>query len=487
MRSIFKKACFCALLAAANEMSFAQPQNPIQDSTIFSTTQPDHVNQAAKGDNQQFTVRNIIISGNKKTHPNIIMRELPFGLDETYPLEVITHKFQKARKQLMNTGLFMDVTVSLKSINGYDVYVNVEVTEKWYIWPKPFLRSVDKTLHEWWNEKDRDINRINYGLKLTHNNFTGRNDKLKLNFMNGYTKQLSIQYHGLYLDNELKWSVNGGISLGKNKEVNYVTEQNKPVPIKYNNEFLRTYFNWFGEINYRPAIKTRHTFGIGYSYENFADTVYKLNPYFSSNHGALSYPELFYRMSYFDVDFIPYPTRGFIAEVVLKKKGFNAPMQLWQLTAKGSKTWPVGNKYFFNASAVGMVKLPFRQPYITNQFIGHDGQYLQGYEYYVIDGVAGGYSKATMTRQLVNTHIRVSSPKLRRLHHIPLKIYAKTFVNAGYVHCSNPGTNEFNNRLLYSGGIGLDIIVFTDFIIKLDWSFNRLGENGLYLHKRNYF
>ncbi|MGZ8561908.1 MAG: POTRA domain-containing protein, partial [Flavisolibacter sp.] len=362
----------------------------------------------------------------------------------------------------------------------------VEVEEKWYLWPKPFLRTVDKTFHEWWSGQDRDMNRINYGMRLLHNNFTGRNDKLKLNVMNGYTKQLSIQYYGLFLDNELKWSVNGGVAIGKNREVNYRTERNRLVPIKDRDRYLRSYFNWFGEISFRPAIKTRHTFGIGYSMENFADTVFKLNPEFSSRK-SYGYPELFYRMTYFDVDFIPYPTRGFIAEIILRKKGFNDPMHLWQLNAKGSKTWTTGRNMFFNASAVGMLKLPFKQPYVTNQFIGYEGQYLQGYELYVIDGVAGGYAKATLTRQILNTQIRINSKKIQRLNTIPLRVFAKTFVNAGYVYNDHEGPNQFNNRLLYSGGIGLDIIVFTDFVIKLDWSFNRLGENGLYLHKRNYF
>ena len=119
--------------------------------------------------------------------------------------------------------------------------------------------------------------------------------------------------------------------------------------------------------------------------------------------------------------------------------------------------------------------------------LGYSDVFLQGYEYYVIDGVAGAYTKATLTRQVLNTQIRINSKKIPRLNHIPLKIFAKTFVNAGYVYNDHEGPNQLNNRLLYSGGVGLDIIVFTDFVIKLDWSFNRLGENGLYLHKRNYF
>jgi hypothetical protein len=275
--------------------------------------------------------------------------------------------------------------------------------------------------------------------------------------------------------------------MGKNREVNYATVENKPVPVKNEDNFLHSYSTWFAEVNFRPAIKTKHTIGFAYCYDDFADTVVKLNPYFSAGHKSVRYPEMFYRLSYFDVDFIPYPTKGYIGEITVRKKGFNDPLNLWQLTAKGSGSWHLGQKYFMNLSAVGMVKLPFSQPYMTRQFIGYDDQFLQGYEYYVIDGVAGGYAKASFSRPVLNTFFRLPSKKIERLNHVPLRIYAKAFVDAGYVHSQYAGDNTLTNTFLYSGGIGLDIVTFTDFVIKLEWSFNRLGENGLYLHKRNYF
>ncbi|HEU4470233.1 MAG TPA: POTRA domain-containing protein [Flavisolibacter sp.] len=469
------------LLLAFHAMACAQPL--VEDALILSTD-----GSGGSGDSTQtYIVRNILIEGNRKTHPDIILRELSFQINEGYSLESITKHFQRARRQLMNTGLFLDVVVSLKNMSGYDVYVNVKVVEKWYIWPKPFIRTVDKTFQEWWTEKNRSMDRINYGIRLTHNNFTGRNDKLKVNLMNGHTKQVAIQYYGLFLDNQLKWSLNAGVTFGKNREVNYMTRYNKPVPYKDDNQFLRSYMSWFAEVSYRPAIKTRHTFGIGYSSEDIADTIFKLNPYFSDKANVVRFPEIAYRMSYADVDFIPYPTKGYMAEILLRKKGFNDPVNLWQLTAKGSGTWPVSEKYFVNLRAVGMLKLPLRQPYMTKQFIGYEDQYLQGYEYYVIDGVAGGYGKASLTRQVLNTQIRIPSGRIKCLNHIPIKIFAKTFVNAGYVYSMHPGQNRLTNTMLYSGGIGLDILAFADFVIKLEWSFNRLGENGLYLHQRNYF
>ena len=73
----------------------------------------------------------------------------------------------------------------------------------------------------------------------------------------------------------------------------------------------------------------------------------------------------------------------------------------------------------------------------------------------------------------------------KSLRSIPLKVFAKTYVNAGYSY--NPNTsqhyNQLNNKMLYSSGLGLDIIAFADLIFKIEWSFNQLGQNAIYLHQ----
>ncbi|HEX2607256.1 MAG TPA: hypothetical protein VHK91_07750, partial [Flavisolibacter sp.] len=106
-----------------------------------------------------------------------------------------------------------------------------------------------------------------------------------------------------------------------------------------------------------------------------------------------------------------------------------------------------------------------------------------------IDGVAGGYVKASFAQQLFTRQIKIPSKKIaEKLNHksaIPFRLYAKAFVNAGYVYNREPGNNTLSNKLLYTGGIGLDIVTLTDLVIKIEWSFNQLGQNGLYLHPRN--
>jgi len=480
MRPLYRNTCLCLLLLLCTNVKAQLGFAP--NETIVSTENISNSIDSSK----HFVIRDIYIQGNNKTRPSTILRELPFKVNEEYPLDEILKKFQVTKTQLMNTGLFRKVIVSMKSIDGYDVFVNIEVEERWYIYPMPHLKIVDDSFQEWWRDRDKDMNRINYGFKLNYRNISGRNDKLSVTLVNGYTKQLSARYEGLFLDKDLKWSLNTGFAYGKKKEVNYNTFENKQLFFKYN-DFIHSYFRASIDVSYRRAIKTKHTFTLGYYNESVADTVFNLNPKFATNNRQIRFPELAYKLNYFDVDFIPYPTKGYAAEVLLSKKGFGGPINVWQLTTKGSGSWQLGQKSFFNLRLLGMIKLPFEQPYITQGFMGGNDVFMQGYEYYSIDGVAGGYAKAAVHRQVLNKNFSIPSKRIKRLNDIPFKVYAKAFVNAGYAYAPNTHFNNLNNRMLYSTGLGIDIVTFTDFVIKLEWSLNQLGENGLYLHRRNYF
>jgi hypothetical protein len=112
---------------------------------------------------------------------------------------------------------------------------------------------------------------------------------------------------------------------------------------------------------------------------------------------------------------------------------------------------------------------------------------MQGYEYYVVDGVAGAYVKTSLGQKLVNFNIRVPGTKKLAPQRIPFNIYGKLYGNTGYVHNPVPGDNYLANKMLYSWGMGLDITTIYDFALKLEWSFNQLGQNGIFIHKKVIF
>jgi len=435
-----------------------------------------------------FIVREIAISGNKKTKESVILRELSFASGETYALSELVKKFEIARKQLLNTALFHEVVVALKSFEGNYVDILIAVKERWYLFPVPYIKFVDRNINQWIVEQNAKLDRVNYGLKFLYNNVSGRNDKLNLYLINGYTKQISLSYDRPYIDKQMKWGINTGMAIGRNREINYNTINDKQVFFKDTNNFVRSFFRVYGGATYRPAIKTRHSFGISYTVETVSDTVVALNPsYFTDERNRISFPEIYYTLSYIDVDYNPYPLKGYIAELYFAKRGFTNVINMWLLSAKASGSWEIAKKTYVGVKLAGAIKFPFNQPYFNQRLLGYSDFFLQGYEYYVMDGVAGGYTKASLSREILNLGFHVKRKKDVIPYRIPFRAYAKTFVNAGYAYNPDPGTNKLNNRMLYSAGVGIDIITHYDFTLKFEWTFNLLGENGLYLHRKSYF
>ncbi|HLG39919.1 MAG TPA: POTRA domain-containing protein [Chitinophagaceae bacterium] len=476
-----KRKYYLWLLLAVSCCHFVSAQTPVIDS--LQTISPGPVTLP----DTTFTVRDIVIQGNKKTKRNIILREIPFKTGEHYLLSELVKKFEDARRNLLNTTLFHEVVVALKSFDGYYIDVLVAVKERWYLFPLPYFKPVDRNINQWIIEQKASLSRVNYGAKILYYNATGRNDKLKLYLINGYTKQFSISYDRLYIDKKMKWGLNAAFGMGKNKEMNYNTINDKQAFLK-DDRFLRSFFNASAELTYRKAIKTRHHFGIAYTMEDVSDTVVKLNPaYFPASHTRITFPEIYYIMSYNNFDYFPYPTKGYGAEFSFNKKGFSSAIDVWQVSAKGRGAWPTGPKSFFSLVAYGNLKLPFKQPYFNQRLLGYGDAFMQGYEYYVIDGVAAGYLKATFTRKIIKFDVRIPGFKKIAPQRVPFTIYAKIYGNTGYVHNPQPGENSLSNKMLYTGGVGIDIFTFYDFTLKLEWSFNQLGQNGLFLHSRKSF
>jgi hypothetical protein len=74
----------------------------------------------------------------------------------------------------------------------------------------------------------------------------------------------------------------------------------------------------------------------------------------------------------------------------------------------------------------------------------------------------------------------VPSPKFNA---IPFSLYAGIFIDAGYVndqefYAGNPLVNSWQ----YGYGAGLDCFTYYDLVFRLEYSFNKLGESGFFLH-----
>jgi outer membrane protein assembly factor BamA len=435
-----------------------------------------------------FVIRNIIITGNKKTKPYIIERELPFYRGDSVNLAELVSKFDRARELLMNTTLFNEAIVALEKFEGYQVDVSIEVKERWYIFPIPYFKPVDRNLSEW-AKQGYAFDRVNYGFKLNYNNFTGRNDKLKFWLITGYTRQVQFQYELPYVDRALKYGVRVGFSYMSNKEVNYGTVNNEQLfySDSNRNNTLSRQVSANIDLTYRPGIWTRNSMRIAFIHQEVDTAVINRNPkYFSGKTNKISFPEISYRLEYTNVDYIPYPQKGLSGEVSILKRGLNRDFNMWQLSAKGSKHSMLGPKTSYSLQAAGVLRLPLDQPFINQRLFGYGDFYLRGLEKYVIDGVGAALVKNTLRQRILQFH--VPSPFNSRTHDkIPFSIYLKTYGDVGYAYSKNTSNNALGNRMLYTGGFGLDVVTFYDLALRFEYSFNQLGQRGFFFHLKNDF
>ena len=457
-------------------LSFAQPSAPDTNS----------VKQTHRLENPtaSFIIGDIVITGNRRTKDYIIERELSFKSGDSINLPELVKKFESARQQLVNSRLFIEVVVALKSIRGYLVDVSIDVKERWYIFPIPYVKPVDRNLSEW-AKQGYGTDRLNYGFKFTHYNLSGRNDKLRLWLITGYSKQIQFQYEQPYADKTLKHGYKLNLSYAANREFNYATINNQ----QQFSDSLGYIKNFTGsvEYNYRPGLKTFHSLRLGFTHLSIDKAVLGANPkYYKGLENNINIPELSYSLRHFDMDYIPYPLKGWMAEVSLLKRGIQPYTEMWQLSAKLNKATDLGGKWSFNWETKGVLKVPFDQPFYNTMMFGYQDMYLRGLEKYVIDGVAGIMSKHTIRKELFRFNVPtfISTGAHSK---IPFRFYAKAYADAGYSYNKTAPENSLTNKMMYTTGFGLDIVTFYDFVFRFDYSFNQLGENGLFLHFKNEF
>ncbi len=438
----------------------------------------------------RYAVGDIAITGNRVTRSYIIERELPFHRGDSLSMSQIVAAFTESRQRLVATRLFNDVKVYLKSFRGSVVDVQIELKERWYIFPLPYIRPVDRNLTAW-ADQHYSLKRFDYGLKYSQYNFTGRNDYLRIWLLTGYTRQVELAYDRPNIGPNPKHGFGGGILYAGQHELNVGTFGNKQSFVNRDSittagKYMREQWNASLRYYFRPALRTNHYVRISFHHVNVDSNVLLYNPhYFLNNHLTENYPELSYSFRYNVIDYIPYPTKGFLVDGGLMKRGFRSGMDMWQLNGRVVTAVPLLPKWIFVTEDLGLLRVPFRQPFYNQQLLGYDNYYMRGLERYVVDGVGAVVSRNTLLRDLTRFNLAF----LRGTSHdyIPFHIYAKAYVDLGYVYNKYYNDNSLVNRALYTGGIGVDIITFYDLVFRAEFSINQLGEKGLFFHIRNDF
>ena len=161
--------------------------------------------------------------------------------------------------------------------------IKIQLKERWYFFPIPYFRWVDRNFNQWWNEQNRSLDRVNYGINLRQANATGNNDKLTVGYITGYTHQAIVRYQMPFIDKQLKYGMGLGWAQFNQKEVNYATMGNKQVFFRTEN-IIREGYRGNANLTYRPNLFERHALQVGFGKESISDTAFAIAPNFLPNH-----------------------------------------------------------------------------------------------------------------------------------------------------------------------------------------------------------
>ncbi len=435
----------------------------------------------------------IILEGNRRTRPELILRELEFQAGDTLALADLSETLERNRLRVMNTGLFVHSTIHLEVLEPQGcLAVRLWLREMWYLYPIPVFELADRNFNVWWTEFRRSLRRVNYGISSSHLNLSGRADVLKINLNFGYTNRYEASYERPWFDRRQTLGFRAAIGFSRNHEVQYLTQENRQQFAVDPDRWLRRRTYGHLSLTWRPKLLTTHTFSLEYHYNAVDDTVaHRLNPYFfglsrtHQRHFSAAYRWVF------DLrDARPYPIKGWLGALEVRQNGLlpSDHLHLSRLTAEVRYYRPLGAGWSLELIAKGRLSWPReRPPFYNNQALGYGNNVLRGYELFVVDGLDFFLQKNTLRWQLIDGYLPLNK-WLRTLKPVPVRSFFALYHDSGYV--KDPffaDGNPLTNRWLRGCGLGVHIVVLYNSVIRLEWSRRSTGGSGFYLNYNSGF
>lgn len=444
----------------------------------LSTAQPAEVGKS-------FVVRKVIIDGNKRTQPYVFERFMDLKEGQRIPLSSLLPALDRNQKHLQRTALFNQVEVMVTRMVNDSIDIKVNVAERWYYFIYPYFELADRNFNEWWTTFNRDLDRTILGGTFYINNIRGRDEQLKLTAFFGFNQEFGLRYRQPFLrpGSAFGWQVEG--RFWRTRNLAYATRNNRLAYFQAST-FIQSLHHVQARLLWQPNARWKASIGGGYTYRQIADTIQSLNPYYlSPNANELQYASLYADLSWDNTDHIAYPLRGSRVRLQIDKLGlgFWQGMNVFRTAIMAGWYRPAGRNWFIEARAFAGNTIGTNRPYFLQRALGYDNQLVRGHELDVIDGQRYGVLQSAVKWRLINGQWHNKWMPVKQFAEIPLALFIRPHLDVGYTADQwNAEENPLHNSFLLGYGIGIDLVTYYDYAVSLNFSANRRGEKGLYLH-----
>lgn len=435
--------------------------------------------------NDSLFVGHIYIKGNYRTKNKIILREVGVKEGDSLNKATLREVLETDRRKIVNTNLFITVSISPINISETVIDIEIEVKERLYMVGFPVFYLADRNFNEWWYERKRDLTRTIYGVYARHANLTGNNDQLKLRAEFGFVPNFEIAYSTPYLDKDLRKRISLGVLYVMNKTMAYRTWHDK-LQFLESEKKQRERLYIYSVFSHRTGFYQNQLFELSYTKTQIADTIAVLNPYyFLKGQQEQKYFLASYAYVYDKRDNRQYALDGHYVSFQATKYGLlpSDNVNVFSLTAGYTQYFPLGKKFYANYSLRARASFPKRQPFFQTIGLGYRNDLVRGYELYVIDGQYYGLLKTNLKYQLFNRTFDLKKYlKIRQFNTFPIAAYLNSFIDVGYVknYYQELNNSRLANKPIVGAGLGLDVVTWYNIVGRINYSVNGLKEGRVF-------
>jgi outer membrane protein assembly factor BamA len=432
-----------------------------------------------------ITINKIGINGLKRTKPFIVLNELTFSEGDKIPFKDLLPEIKLNRIYIEKTSLFKSVTLKVDNWKNDSIDIQIEVVERWYFIPYPYLDLADRNFNEWITTYNGDFSRLVYGLTFYVNNIRGRNEQLKIRALFGFNQELGISYIMPQISKTSKLGFKIEARMLKSRNLAYNTIEDK-LAFVTQSDFAYKNFYGLAALKIRSDHNVYHWFELKYEKSSISDTVFNLNNrYFNDKSQIQTFFSLGYKIILDKADHVTYPLKGYKIRFEVEKTGLGIykNVDLFKLNTSMGFYYPLGKSLYGGNRLSWMMQIGKNQPYNLQKALGYQLDLVRGFELNVIDGQQFILLQNDIKFEFFSFSINKPLIAAQEFTEIPFSFFLRPHFDLGYVVDRYfTVLNTLRNKWVIGGGLGLDVVTYYDYAVSLNFSINNYGQKGVYLH-----
>jgi len=447
-------------------------------------------------------ISGVTITGNKLTKDRIIARELDFKIGDslaTYEkdrkLDLRRKRFAMgdssemrlrlgySRENIINTRLFLTTDLSLEKIEGNNYQLHIDVNERHYWWLFPEIKLNEPNFNEWL--RDPDWSSLSMGLFFSHNNLWGLSHQGSVTFFFGKSYSFGLGYYIPWIGKGQKVGMRTGAVYQNMYSVEYASLDNKREMIYASNSMQDVKFNL--TFTFRPGLYNYSTLKLSGEWVRVSDSLFSLDTNFLAGNKKSNTSLSLYADYYYDSrNSHSYPLKGNLLRVFIDKQGLGIISRDVDIFYYGIDFhfYQTVSRKFYIAEMVKAVNSSGEDyPYYYQQNMTYKKDFIRGYDLYTLKGDQMYYFRSNVKYELVKPNVKKVKPgqEKTKFKSLQYAFYLNAFGDCGYVANKFSSGNPYDNKMLFSWGLGLDFVSYYDLVIRLEYAFTSIGTNGFFI------